>query len=67
MPSKVKTETGFKAIIDRKVSNGDGTFTDIIKTIEWSSDGNHKTLWQKPTASNRTTWDSSQAECRPTT
>jgi hypothetical protein len=47
MPSKVKTATGYKNIIDRKVANGDGTFTDINRTIEWHKDGNHKTLWQR--------------------
>jgi len=46
MPSNVKTATGFKDIIDRKVSNGNGAYTDIKRTLEWKADGNHKTLWQ---------------------
>jgi hypothetical protein len=58
MPSKVQTSTGFKDVIDRKVSNGDGTFTDVVRTVEWHNDGNHVTLWERGTpAASNCTWD----------
>ena len=47
MSRKVMTTTGYKNVIDRKVSNGDGTYRNVARRILWSNDGNHQTLWER--------------------
>jgi hypothetical protein len=47
MPSKIMTATGYKNIIDRKVSNGDVTFRNIGRTVVKQAGGTFKTVWTK--------------------
>ena len=47
MPIKVPTATGYKNVKDIKVSNGDGTYTNIKRVIQRQVDGTDKTIWQR--------------------
>jgi len=46
MSRKVKTSSGYSDVVDRKIANGDGTFTDVKRRVV-KQNGVWETVWER--------------------
>ena len=61
MTRKVKTSSGFSNIADRKISNGNGTFTDVKRRVV-KQNGVWETVWERVSEEFKLTIDTRQTD-----